>query len=904
MKKGRIIKSVLVICISLFVLQTINIQAQELLIEQKSDLSLETDKSIQVGQEMKLIIDFSEADEVSLIIPHGIAYEKTADSLIYSEYDTKTRNLTLKKKETVTKEAIVILKATKNGVYSIQGKKTIKENMEKIPTNQVNVTISATREPTKVSPNLPDESAKKRLFSQRFVLENEAIVSTSEDLRNALKNQNINKITLNNDLVYSGTAIANATHSVKRNLEIDGNGYTLNLGSQYIYLQTPQESEATIHIHNATLSNSYESFVDTIANYTVAGKWKYRFGNITINEGTTKRLARASNAEVTIYGENYLDTRAENFYVGSMVMEPNTTYVGNVNYYNYSVIWYERKPGSGTTGAKNTFHVGANSNVKLSETQSGTAYPAVYHHYQDMVIDENATFNVNMPGNAVRFDVDGSSFTAKKGAVINLTSKRTSGPVIDFSSRNGVFQVDADAYLYVIGTTSNALVSATTSSENKLILDRPAQYDLRNLGSGVAIGLGGTNHFKIMHSDIDLWNTGTPVLGPSSLTYPLVESLQVTGPPATQTVTSTNTELQSLFKTNKYRRISGMNQSPVLEPQEITDADLSIRNRIKIGMVPDNNGPDEEGIITYIPVYASENQAKASATSSDSSLSYTDAYTNADGYTSYQFPTFLKAGTIISTVATRGAYKSETSITVKDITPPKPVTIPEPLRINQKTIKGVDSEPGTTISYTINGLNMPYHTIVAADGTWEIEAPVTGLQLNDVLQFFGTDKVGNKTPKVDTPFHDALFPAGTISQVLDGELTFTSAPKQLNFGKLKIATKDMIYPLEQFDQPLAVTDTRSTKTKWQIAASINQALTSDSGRVIQDALIFQHNTNKIILTENEAPIFTHKNSDNSTFEISSTWSPTGDGLYLNIKAGAATKETYKGVIAWTLRDAP
>lgn len=687
--------------------------------------------------------------------------------------------------ENVKSEQLVPLVFTgnKNGSYELIAKSEFETTS--IQSNPVKIVIQGENETDSAKENTPVLQTSPELL----VSEGEIEVTDWASFGAAIKDPSITKINLANDIANanSGDSAGVRTYQVTRDLEINGNGHTLAFGDSSIFLGNPTNGIGNFHMHDIVLDQVYrgaysEDIVGSRLNAAYTGKWKYRFGNIITKPGV-QRLARAQYAETTVYGNMNLDTRGENFYTGSFIMEPGTTYKGNVNYYNFSVIWYNLAARAGDTGASKEFTVGANSKVQLQQSQtSGTTYPAVYQHYQAITIGENVVYNVAMPGNAVRFDDNKSSMTVKNGAIVNLTSKQKSGAVINYNANDSIFKIEPGAYFYTIGVSSEALINLSDGnrSGNEFTLATPKQYDIRNLSDGngaYAIGLGsgnGTaNQFSILDSDIDLWNMGTDVLGPSSLTYAAVDNFQVNGKGTQQTVISSEADLQAKFKSTLYRRISGMNQPPSVEFEEITDADLTIKARVKIGEVPDNNGANSNGEITYLPVYASKEQAEAILIDT-----FGDAHaglkTDENGYVSYKDTKFNLAGKEIIGSAVRGPWTSESDAktTVKDVTPPTPAEIPTQIGPSSDSIKGVKGEVGAIVTYTVNGSpamknGEEIRTAVAEDGTWELEIPDTALAAGDIVQFFLTDKAGNKNPVNDTEFHDAVFKKGTTQVVMD-----------------------------------------------------------------------------------------------------------------------------------------
>ncbi|MDA2313227.1 pectate lyase-like adhesive domain-containing protein [Bacillus cereus group sp. MYBK35-2] len=734
----------------------------------------------------------------------------------------------------------------------------------------------------------------------------EANVSNWNEFRDAYTNDAVSKINLTGDIAYESGAFT--TYKLTRGLEINGNGHTLDLKNQSIMLGNPANAQDNvIHIHDAILSNTRDwAFVDVYPYWSISAKWKYRFGNIKTTP-TVQRLATATYAEVTIYGNMDIDTRAENFYVGSVIMEPGTNYVGNVNYFNYSVFWYNLAARPGDTGQSKEFTVGRNSKVRLSQTQTlGTTFPAVYSYYKDITIEENAIFNVAMPGNAVRFDQQYSSFTAKKGSIVNLTSKQKSGSVVNYNNSNTYLKVEPGAYFYTIGVSREPLINLNRGTNNLLILDSPAQYDIRNLdenSNSTAVDNGSNGEVRINNSDIDLWKMGTNVLGPSTLTYANIGYLSATN----QAVKSSNADLQSKFSTKNFRRISGMNQTPTVEfTEEVTDADLTVKLRVKIGEVPDNNGADKDGNVNYIPVYASKDQAKVTIFNDENS-EVKEISTDENGYATYKVDAFYKAGTKLTATVERGPHKGKESVetTVRDVTPPNPAELKDKVTNGTKVIRGKNAEVGSHITYSINDKPTFIEAPVNEDGTWELKALNKKLQIGDKLQFFLTDEHGNKNPIQDTKYLDAIFKAGTIVYVEGGYLNLVSAPTTLSFGDdLKISSKDETYPLQQMDNKLSVSDERAERSPWTLTGKMIKVLENEKGFTLPEAIVYTYKGKTMTLSENTINIYENTSGNEGTIDISENWLSDKEGLSLHVKAGEAKVGSYSGKIQWTLQDTP
>lgn len=791
-----------------------------------------------------------------------------------------------------------------------------------------------TSQSSEASTETSEEKANPRIVG-------EALVGTWADFVAAVRNETVTKITLTASFENPKSTDSDlSSYSRKNDLEIDGKDFRVDFKSSSIQLGTPANAIGQFTMHDIVLNQDYggansEDIVGSRLNYTAGGKWKYRFGNITTEPGV-QRLARASHAEVTIYGKMDIDTRAENFYLGSLKMEDGTVYKGNVNYYNFSIFWYNVAASATSTGKTREFTVGKNCKVTLTQSQtSGTTYPAVYHHYQALTIGEGSTFNVNMPGNAVRFDDEGAGMTVKTGAVINLTSKKRSGSVIAFSDDNTYMNVESGSYFYVIGNSTQPLINLSANGTgvgnvhhtgNTFAMNTPAQYDIRNLVDGetavqVDSGNYGDNKFSIIDSDIDLWKTATPAMGPSDETYAQVPSFEVTGH-GTKEVVTTGVAGLNQFKQDNYRRISGMNQKPELAWDPVTDADKTVTGRVIIGYVPDNEG-SASGTVNYIPVYASANQAQVDITDSLGTVKK-DVPTDAQGYAKLTGTNFQKKDGIVSGLAKRSSWIADAPVTTKvlDVTPPEPAVVDNVDKISTKTTKlSGTGEPNSLLHLTINDQDSGLPTVtVAADGTWSVDVSSLTLVKDDVIQFFLEDQsgqvsglpnppstnttVGNIEPASDMTYRDATFKAATKVIVLEdlGELSLLSVPSMIDFGTNKITSKTVTYqPTVTGD--LIVSDTRGADKKdWKLTLSQSKELVGSKNSLAEN-LYYQKGADSYQITTAPQIIDQDKLTTEDTKNISDTWK-NGDGLKLVVPVEKQLLDQYQGTLTWTLTDAP
>lgn len=618
-------------------------------------------------------------------------------------------------------------------------------------------------------------------------------VHSFAEFQTAVRNNEISKISVQSDISAPNATVTQLIRN--SSLMIEGNGHTINMRNNIITTNTAVINGTTGMLEFNNIHFDSEATDATSTNIRVmegapsVNRWTVRFGNITTTRNIT-RLAINDYGRIEMYGVNNINTRYENFILSDIELDSNTTYFGNVNLVDVSVLWYRYLSRTTDSARNQGFVIGDNSYVQLGQTQTvGTTYPAVYLNYSQLTVGENATFNVTMPGNAVRLQVNGARMDVRSGAQVNLTSRSRSGSVIAFSRSNTTISVEPHAEFYVIGNSTRPLIDMSSNDSgtahvtytgNQFILNQPQNFDIRNLVSGnssiavaIAANNSASNRFSIRNSDIDLWNVSSNPLGPSDSNFTEVEEFIVTGRGTQQTVSTTAEGLQS-FNQNTIRRISGMSQIPsVIFDEEITDAHLNIKARVIVGYVPDNEGANEDGEVNYIPVYASEGQATGTIIDTFG-IEHTGLVTDSDGYISYRSEDFNLAGEKIVAkdirIGSRGSEESA-EVIVTDVTPPKPAKIARQVYEDSNSISGSSEEVGVLVDYTINGQvaenvdGQKLTTTVNPDGSWDLPILADTISEGDELQIFLTDKVGNRNPVSEKELFDAIFPPATRTEV-------------------------------------------------------------------------------------------------------------------------------------------
>lgn len=685
----------------------------------------------------------------------------------------------------------------------------------------------------------------------------------------AYENQSVTKITLTNDISYTGGSYLKERTS---DLVIDGTkpgttgdyqNYSITLGSTSLEVGKPTTSsgKATFTMRNVTVSNRGSNGTErngaflTLTNgytSTLGQYWVFNIENIYVPKGRTARLIRASRAQINVSGTNWVSTTSENFYTGGMNFSDNTKYYGQLTESNYSIIWFRSAEATTDTGDAR-FVVGKNSDVKLRNVGGGQTYPAIYAFFKDIIIGEDSKFTATVPGNSLGFSGDGQSFTAKKGSIVTLTSLKSNPSIYDYQitspsegsapssqqimdwsgarARNLKVLFEPGSNLYVIGQTSgvgDALIdigSAAANKNNSIIIDNPQNFDIRNNASNtnrdaVQVNNNGSNNsFTIRNSNMSFWKLGSSFSSTADFDYTDVGEVTITDG---HKFSSTNSELAASLNSNSstarsnISRITGLNVPPTVDWQyTITDADKQLTNlaRVKLGTVPDDTGLDENGDLHYTDLYASKGlpvEITNPKTGNKATLK-----TDNNGYVSTTLTDFLDPGMKFSAIATRGNLVSEPSLSkpVFNITPPKPAKVNTgKIYESDSRIYGSDAEVGSKVYLQVNGGAMTEVATVDESGNFSYTLP-TKFSVGDKVQVYLRDTAGLAPTdlKVKAPTtNDKVGNINPSQDLIYSDATFPAASSYVvEKGRISKATATKKVSLKggKSDSPISIGDT-------------------------------------------------------------------------------------------------
>lgn len=627
-------------------------------------------------------------------------------------------------------------------------------------------------------------------------------VKNSQEFADAWNDQTVTEIVLKNDVTTKeklDDRKADIEVSGSKGSDVFGEFYKLSVTGSgtagYLSMGIPDDGQTKkMHFHDIIMENGGSitgraAGIISDGSWTPSDKqttgqyWDLTFGNLIVPKGNTTRLARATRGQTNFYGKVNLSTLGENIYTGGVHFAEGTDYYGEITKENFSAIWFRDslKPGDAGSG---DFIIENNSKVKLRNTGTGVGYPAVFRHWQNMIIGENSEYTATVPGNAVGISGTGKKFIAKKGSKVTLTSLKDNSSIstktltpdnyVNDKDRpsqavDAEFRMEPGSNLYVIGSSrSDGMIDWSLGSNNIFNINSPTQFDIRNNLKGStynyrALFLGNSNNqFNLSDTFLDMWKLSDELTTSAIFSYPniVTANFTSTGRSRVQQVSSTNDTLVSEYNgTNgDVRRMTGLNTAPVIELQRLlTDADKTFNDigRVRIGIVPDDSGLDEQGNLHFVKLYATKNGANVNLIDLKSENPNISEATVNDGYFSFKNNKYYTSGNALEGTASRsGLLGSKQDFPkVIDITPPEPVKINQVLTNNSKFISGEDAEPNATMYVKINDKLESYTSKVAENGDWKYDFK-TKLKAGDKVTVYLEDNAGKAPTSVPDKYDE------------------------------------------------------------------------------------------------------------------------------------------------------
>lgn len=150
-------------------------------------------------------------------------------------------------------------------------------------------------------------------------------------------------------------------------------------------------------------------------------------------------------------------------------------------------------------------------------------------------------------------------------------------------------------------------------------------------------------------------------------------------------------------------------------------------------------------------------------------------------------------------------------------------------------------------------------------------------------------------------YNDLLYHTKNIEIVYSGELLLESASKIVDF-KLEPISKNPLLCPRASELVVNVIDSRVASTAWKLYASIKRDLTSQTGAILKDALVYKNKDGTILpLSTTPTLVYTGTKNSGSTLNTKVSWSDD-EGILLMINDKVISDMEYETNIIWTIEE--
>ncbi len=150
-------------------------------------------------------------------------------------------------------------------------------------------------------------------------------------------------------------------------------------------------------------------------------------------------------------------------------------------------------------------------------------------------------------------------------------------------------------------------------------------------------------------------------------------------------------------------------------------------------------------------------------------------------------------------------------------------------------------------------------------------------------------------------YNDLLYHSKSIQIVYSGELILESASKTVSFELKPISSNPILCPRID-DLYVKVVDSRVSSSDWKLYASIRHDLTSSTGNILKDSLVYRDESGNIsILSTNPVLVYTGKKNDGNTLSTNVSWN-RDEGILLMITDKIINNIEYETNIIWSIEE--
>lgn len=213
-----------------------------------------------------------------------------------------------------------------------------------------------------------------------------------------------------------------------------------------------------------------------------------------------------------------------------------------------------------------------------------------------------------------------------------------------------------------------------------------------------------------------------------------------------------------------------------------------------------------------------------------------------------------------------------------------------PLKINALTdvdtvMKGTTEEEAS-ILITYNEVE----TVVTASdqGIFEYDY-TTPLPIGTTITFYAKK------------YNDLLYHTKTIQIIYPGELVIDDATKMIVFELSPISLTPILCPKKE-SIIIHVTDTRVNSTNWRLYATLEKELTSQTGIILKDAIVYLDQDKNIIpLSTEKTLVYTGETNEGESKTTEINWNKE-EGILLQITDRIENGLEYQTNIIWTIEE--
>jgi len=594
-----------------------------------------------------------------------------------------------------------------------------------------------------------------------------------------------------------------------------------------------------------------------------------------------------------------------------------------------------------------TFNITNSSKLNVLKKQGRAPAIRMYGGNNSINVSDDSDFTVHNKGDGryrngggdnrnqgILYTLGGDNSFKTSGENANISIISDYGPTIDSGNNSLNVDIEEGTYFVARGATAGSNEGIFNSSLLNFQMNTVKYFDFRNSNRGSIFNANSSSKFNSSNSDISVWNKDSDLNSNASQHWDQV-TFSLVNTNLNRIDSSTSSEMLTNWgSTSNYSRISANNQGPIVDQLRVpTNADKSVFAHMSIpqGKYDEPTPAGNNAASLKLDIYSSNGKLTQQLSGKTQTQSiYGEP--SATGWVKVALPNnkFLNEGDKVKVSSAWLGSVSENNAKIKSssediktdektvfgIIPPKPAVINDKVESTTKNLNGKGT-PNTKVFLYINNTDSGITANIDDEGNFTLALP-NDLKKGDKLQFLLQDKkgaakgvinppvtnttIGNIEPTSNLPYHDTVFPAGTIIEVT-GSLTLAEYPQTFDFGKQKIGIREQIF-WPKIIGNLKVIDTRNNSEGWQVKLTETKPLTSDKEE-LDGVLYYQDGQTDTPLGEDAIVVFKKGTSSDGIYQILDHWGEANKkGLKAKVPIEKQRTGQYKGTLKWSLEAVP